>query len=971
MVDHQQRQPSPFLSSNQRLPSAQPHSLTPSSTAATATSQTTDTNTNHHHLGRPSTPSRFLSVSSPLPPASSAYALVSLTRNLGTPTSDLRATSPSSNLNYPADSDHALNPPSSADSSSSPADWPQQQQHHHHHQNSTDDIFQLPHLGSDYLKPTAQLPGVQNLLDNNHSHSSSSSCFWAILDDQLKLAFIDPFFLPNSSRFHHQSTDNNLSLDQLIHPLDFENLKRDLIKLSPRLPIGSDRSTASETTIVGHSQSSCRTPIRCRFVRNAQLDRSLGLGTTENSSSYSTESDDRYQPTDLLLHPIPLGRFLAFFHPQQQAPRPESHGNHPYSPWITSTTHLTPTSACGPKELESESNYLSREEVNLLHRALGDSSSHSPAFQPQPSSLERPSTIAKQPDPLLVFLIINSRNAQVLFSHHSLPQAGSVADYLFCPEDYAYFAMQSKQQKLAEISSGNEEKPGQTDCARELTAQHRLVKDGTVINIVQSFVIEYGSVTFASFKSSLPPSSRPQAMINQQQPNATLANVKPSPLELVHDQRSMPLDLYSPTSSQLAHPQKRTRTDSCSEVLTPQSACSTQSQPYSYQRPSTHPGHQYSSFNSHHHHHHHHHPSPQLSSLTSSISMPESPDPYGSQYPHFSGELSPTMASAANVLGSFHRAHYHHPQSMLALQDAHHHHQISPPASAHPSMIGFDSYGLQNLASMAASAPFDPPPPPPDFSPGSNLSSPHQSGHESYGLGSGSSTMNVHRSFRPSSSSSKDGHNSRLNQSPANPTSAEANEGILCMGLNRTTEYGHHQHQHHPHSPEVMTGGYRTSSHNRDTRNPSLTAFHDSRVIGIKRSRPTALDGSLPTGNNNNNLSGLIDPGSSSTSTVRSCTSCGAQNSPEWRKGPNGVKSLCNACGLRFSRAQARKSKAPKNNGSGNNGGGNNFKKNAPTSTGPGQQSNLGKKKPGPNLVAHPTHYSTEDPRLVVDGFRG
>ncbi|POW21130.1 hypothetical protein PSHT_02709 [Puccinia striiformis] len=219
MVDHQQRQPSPFLSSNQRLPSAQPHSLTSSTAAATATSQTTDTNTNHHHLGRPSTPSRFLSVSSPLPPASSAYALVSLTRNLGTPTSDLRATSPSSNLNYPADSDHALNPPSSADSSSSPADWPQQQQHHHHHQNSTDDIFQLPHLGSDYLKPTAQLPG---------------------------LAFIDPFFLPNSSRFHHQSTDNNLSLDQLIHPLDFENLKRDLIKLSPRLPIGSDRSTASD-----------------------------------------------------------------------------------------------------------------------------------------------------------------------------------------------------------------------------------------------------------------------------------------------------------------------------------------------------------------------------------------------------------------------------------------------------------------------------------------------------------------------------------------------------------------------------------------------------------------------------------------------------------------------------------------------------------------------------------------------------
>ncbi|KAI7959268.1 hypothetical protein MJO28_003059 [Puccinia striiformis f. sp. tritici] len=80
---------------------------------------------------------------------------------------NLRATSPSSNLNYPAD-----NPPSSADSSSSPTDWPQQQ---HHHLNSTNDISFLPHLnGSDYFKPPAQLPGVQNLLNNNHSHSS---CF--------------------------------------------------------------------------------------------------------------------------------------------------------------------------------------------------------------------------------------------------------------------------------------------------------------------------------------------------------------------------------------------------------------------------------------------------------------------------------------------------------------------------------------------------------------------------------------------------------------------------------------------------------------------------------------------------------------------------------------------------------------------------------------------------------------------------
>ncbi|CAO1632308.1 unnamed protein product [Parajaminaea phylloscopi] len=39
------------------------------------------------------------------------------------------------------------------------------------------------------------------------------------------------------------------------------------------------------------------------------------------------------------------------------------------------------------------------------------------------------------------------------------------------------------------------------------------------------------------------------------------------------------------------------------------------------------------------------------------------------------------------------------------------------------------------------------------------------------------------------------------------------------------------------------------------------------------------------------------------------CTSCGTSESPEWRKGPTGQKSLCNACGLRFSRSVSRRQK--------------------------------------------------------------
>ncbi|KAI0473657.1 hypothetical protein GGR56DRAFT_666755 [Xylariaceae sp. FL0804] len=43
------------------------------------------------------------------------------------------------------------------------------------------------------------------------------------------------------------------------------------------------------------------------------------------------------------------------------------------------------------------------------------------------------------------------------------------------------------------------------------------------------------------------------------------------------------------------------------------------------------------------------------------------------------------------------------------------------------------------------------------------------------------------------------------------------------------------------------------------------------------------------------------------------CTDCGTLDSPEWRKGPSGPKTLCNACGLRW----AKKEKKKNANGSG------------------------------------------------------
>lgn len=37
------------------------------------------------------------------------------------------------------------------------------------------------------------------------------------------------------------------------------------------------------------------------------------------------------------------------------------------------------------------------------------------------------------------------------------------------------------------------------------------------------------------------------------------------------------------------------------------------------------------------------------------------------------------------------------------------------------------------------------------------------------------------------------------------------------------------------------------------------------------------------------------------------CMECGVGKTPQWRKGPGGCNSLCNACGLRWARHKAKK----------------------------------------------------------------
>ncbi|KAK4058827.1 white collar 2 type of transcription factor [Microbotryomycetes sp. JL221] len=86
-------------------------------------------------------------------------------------------------------------------------------------------------------------------------------------------------------------------------------------------------------------------------------------------------------------------------------------------------------------------------------------------------------------------------------------------------------------------------------------------------------------------------------------------------------------------------------------------------------------------------------------------------------------------------------------------------------------------------------------------------------------------------------------------------------------------------------------------------------------------------NGLLPSSSNTYGALGIgisTNPSSKSESTEKKkkkprveegefvCRDCGTVDSPEWRKGPEGPKSLCNACGLRYAKLTSKAAKAAK-----------------------------------------------------------
>ncbi|WFD34011.1 hypothetical protein MCUN1_000839 [Malassezia cuniculi] len=65
---------------------------------------------------------------------------------------------------------------------------------------------------------------------------------------------------------------------------------------------------------------------------------------------------------------------------------------------------------------------------------------------------------------------------------------------------------------------------------------------------------------------------------------------------------------------------------------------------------------------------------------------------------------------------------------------------------------------------------------------------------------------------------------------------------------------------------------------------------------------------SFPLQNSSQERSEVLPVAHANTS-QKKCSSCGRSDSPEWRRGPSGHKTLCNACGLRYARSLSNKRK--------------------------------------------------------------
>ncbi|KAK7290442.1 hypothetical protein RIF29_04873 [Crotalaria pallida] len=111
----------------------------------------------------------------------------------------------------------------------------------------------------------------------------------------------------------------------------------------------------------------------------------------------------------------------------------------------------------------------------------------------------------------------------------------------------------------------------------------------------------------------------------------------------------------------------------------------------------------------------------------------------------------------------------------------------------------------------------------------------------------------------------------------------------------------------HP-TGSVLENSTSSSTSNNSTNSISLLSGYDTLKVPVRarsksRTRSRILSSNSGTSaqrSQQSKASARVEKVTTIASIGRKCHHCGTENTPQWRTGPHGPKTLCNACGVRF-----------------------------------------------------------------------
>ncbi|KAK4703233.1 hypothetical protein P7C70_g2988, partial [Phenoliferia sp. Uapishka_3] len=591
-------------------------------------------------------------------------------------------------------------------------------------------------------------------------------CYWTIMTPTLEFVFADPIL------HTHLATESTKfigsSMLDIIHPEEVGSLREDLI---------ADRNGRSGGVENGGIFGSVT---RCRQSRVSRIRRQLGCTdpvVPGNASEYVFDADylEVQITTSWIGSPTKdkgNGLVLGFFHVTAGTPSyivrfvrlPKSNSISPPKTDIDATMDANQqnpsgwTNWCGPhlKDGPYLDPFRCQQLLDSLKLATGCSSPRgSPAFG-EDEEVDGP--------PQHVFQILDHTGEAIV----SFPDSESGGGRSYDKREYAKLAMEVVARPRSNVEAN-------TSCTRRYRSKHPIMKSGTLTTI-ESVVILYGCVTFAIFQTGgiyLPtamPTVHPSPLLGFGAESFELETVPRTPPMMKRNARHLD---EGDEESYVIERQRRKKTSMGN------------SDPNSFGSNLLKSG-----------------------PLTIATSQPLHYKPSVNDHASTSGDLSPTVATASAILGSFSSTNGQHDTTDYSRPLPHQ---------------GMGSFQLQ---------------------------------HQPHPL--------QQSSFAPSEQS-----------------------GVYQQTHPRSESFQSYS------SEEIVNSSSMTSKLPPLRPAKSRISEEQSSVSGADPPSKAPKAKAEPVNK--------LGP--------KACESCGTINSPEWRKGPGGVKSLCNACGLRYARSVARKNK--------------------------------------------------------------